>query len=78
MGLDSLAQVVKEDGRWEWGGAEGRSRAGAGIFTAGQQDILQQNGTVNGTEQFVYNINGITWLCKKVIPFILYPITIRE
>jgi len=82
--LDSISKIVNDDARWQWSQGGGGGGGGGG----GQNENLRQRNfdnnnvqdntnpqpSVNGTGQYVYNINGITWLCRQFKQLQCYPI----
>jgi len=76
--LDSLARVVDDDTRWQWSQAR---RGGGGSNTeqdearrAYQEDPDRTEGEGNSGGKYVYNINGVTWLCHQLDQLKCFPI----
>jgi len=77
--------VVNDDARWQWsqGRSSSRNRPGPrntnrnaqdDVFKAFQNDLNKNDDNLNSTGQYVYNINGITWLCRQYDQLQCYPI----
>jgi len=71
--INSIAKIVNDDARWQWsqGGGGGNSQE---LKQAQEQHLQNPQPSGNGTGQYVYNINGITWLCRQFKQLQCYPI----
>jgi len=78
--LDSIAKIVNDDARWQWsqgggaGGGNNQDLRQRDNSNNDLQDVANPQPSENGTGQYVYNINGITWLCRQFKQLQCYPI----
>eukprot|EP00092_Neocalanus_flemingeri_P014585 GFUD01015735.1.p1 GENE.GFUD01015735.1~~GFUD01015735.1.p1 ORF type:complete len:1457 (+),score=298.41 GFUD01015735.1:266-4636(+) len=78
--LDSISKIVNDDARWQWsqgggvGGGNSQTLREGGSNNNNIQGSTNPQPNVNGTGQYVYNINGITWLCRQFKQLQCYPI----
>jgi len=79
--IDSISKIVNDDDRWQW--SQGRGVTGGRnqqleqpetSNSAQSETIINPQQSANGTGQYVYNINGITWLCRQFKQLQCYPI----
>jgi len=75
--IDSISKIVNDDARWQWsqgGGGNSQELRQSDLDSVQEELLRNPQASGNGTGQYVYNINGITWLCRQFKQLQCYPI----